>query len=102
MIKGAFAALLLVVVTVAAAVWYRHDARSALPPLRTAAVERGDLLFAIDATGTVEPEEVVDAGAQVAGKINSLGADPRSTSATIDYGSPVNVGTVLAHIDDAL
>ena len=39
---------------------------------------------------------------QVAGKIQSLGVDPRDAGKTIDYGSPVNVGTVLAQIDDAL
>ena len=65
-------------------------------------VERGDLEFTIDATGTVEPEEVVDVGAQVAGKIESLGTDPRHPTRTIDYGSPVEVGTVLARIDDSL
>ena len=60
-----------------------------LPPLRTVAVERGDLQFTIDATGTVQAEEVVDVGAQVAGKIQSLGVDPRDAKRTIDYGSPV-------------
>ena len=35
-------------------------------------------------------------------KIQSLGVDPRDAKRTIDYGSPVNVGTVLARIDDSL
>ena len=61
----------------------------------------------IIATGTIEPEEVVDVGAQVAGRIVSFGDDPRSKTdpsykdKTIDYGSPVEEGTVLARIDDA-
>jgi len=38
---------------------------------RTAAVERGNLIVTISATGTVEPEEVIDVGAQVAGQILS-------------------------------
>jgi HlyD family secretion protein len=42
---------------------------------RTAPVERGDLLSTISATGTVEPEEVVDVGAQVMGRIRDLGVD---------------------------
>ena len=79
-----------------------RDTDTQLPPLRTAEVVRGDLEFTIDATGTVEPEEVVDVGAQVAGKIESLGTDPRHPERTIDYGSPVEVGTVLARIDDSL
>ena len=35
--------------------------------LRTVPVKRGDLRATIDATGTMEPEEVVDVGAQGAG-----------------------------------
>lgn len=78
--------------------------RSAPPPaaFRTAPVKRGDLLVTINATGTVEPEEVVDVGAQVAGKIEFFGQDPGGNGKTIDYGSEVDEGTVLAHIDDSL
>ena len=38
----------------------------------------------INATGTVEPEEVVDVGAQVAGRIVEFGKDTQ-TGKTIDY-----------------
>jgi HlyD family secretion protein len=102
MIKTIFGTLVLVALSGAAAWWYRHDSADALPALRTVPIERSDLQFTVEATGTLEPEEVVDVGAQVAGKIQSLGADPRDASKTIDYGSPVSVGTVLARIDDAL
>jgi len=67
---------------------------------RTTAVTRGDLLATISATGTVEPEEVVDIGAQVAGRIVSFGKDKNGK--TVDYGSVVEAGTVLAQIDDAI
>jgi HlyD family secretion protein len=67
---------------------------------RTVPVERGDLLATISATGTVEPEEVIDVGAQVAGKIVAFGKDKHGK--TVDYGSVVEKGTVLARIDDAL
>jgi HlyD family secretion protein len=67
---------------------------------RTVPVKLGDLMATISATGTVEPEEVVDIGAQVAGKIVSFGADKNGK--TVDYGSVVEKGTVLARIDDAL
>jgi HlyD family secretion protein len=78
--------------------WYRnhHNGNS----FQTAAVTRGDLLATISATGTVEPEEVVDIGSQVAGKIVSFGKD--RDGKTVDYGSYVNAGTILAQIDDAL
>ncbi len=67
---------------------------------RTVAVERGDLQAVISATGTVEPEEVVDVGAQVAGKIVSFGKD--KSGRQIDYGSEIEQGTILAQIDDSL
>jgi len=67
---------------------------------RTATVGRGDVVATINATGTVEPEEVVDVGAQVAGQISSFGTD--KSGKPIDYGSTVEEGTVLAKIDDAV
>ncbi len=63
-------------------------------------VTRGDLLSTINATGTLEPEEVIDVGAQVAGQITSFGKDENGKP--IDYGSAVKAGTVLAQIDPAL
>jgi HlyD family secretion protein len=80
--------------------WYfqRVDAETA--SFRTVRVTRGDLLVAISATGTVEPEEVVDVGAQVAGQILSFGKD--ANGKTVDYGSVVEEGTILAKIDDSL
>ena len=48
------------------------------------------MLPTIEATGTVEPEQVVDIGSQVNGLITELKAD---------YGSNVEKDTVLAQID---
>ncbi len=67
---------------------------------RSIPVKRGDLVATIGATGTVEPEEVIDVGAQVAGRILSFGKD--LAGKPIDYGSAVGEGTILAQIDDAL
>jgi HlyD family secretion protein len=67
---------------------------------RTVPVKQGDLMATISATGTVEPEEVVDIGAQVAGKIVTFGKDKNGK--VVDYGSVVEAGMVLAQIDDAL
>jgi HlyD family secretion protein len=63
-------------------------------------VKKGDLAITINATGTLEPEEVIDVGAQVAGRISSFGKDKKGK--TIDYGSAVEAGTILARIDDSL
>jgi HlyD family secretion protein len=67
---------------------------------RTAIVKRGDLVATINATGTIEPVEVVDVGAQVEGQITSFGEDKNGK--TIDYGSVVEEGTVLAKIDESV
>jgi HlyD family secretion protein len=82
--------------------WYYHNADNRSTSFRTVTVERGDLLTTINATGTIEPEEVIDVGAQVAGQIISFGSDPRGNGKTIDYGSPVEKDTVLARIDESV
>jgi len=81
-------------------VWSLGHKNGAETALRTAPVQRRDLMATISATGTVEPEEVVDVGAQVAGQISAFGKDKNGKS--IDWGSAVEQGTVLAQIDDAL
>jgi HlyD family secretion protein len=95
--------IIITVVVVAAALMFmgllqRGDRNRAT--FRTVPVKRGDLLATISATGTVEPEEVIDVGAQVAGRILAFGKDKSGKS--VDYGSVVEAGTVLARIDDAL
>src|SRR5262245_47958790 len=72
---------------------------ASVPRFRTAAVERGDVVQAIEATGTVQPEEVVDIGARVTGQILSFGT--AADGQPVDYGSQVKAGQVLARIDDA-
>src|SRR5437879_1377654 len=67
---------------------------------KTALLRRGDLEATSSANGTIEPVEVVDVGAQVAGLIRSFGTD-RSGKA-IDYGSIVEEGSILAQIDDSV
>lgn len=78
-----------------------QSASSESPVYRTAKLQRKDVVVSISASGTIEPEEIVDVGAQVAGKITAFGVESGSEK-TIDYGSPVEPGTVLAHIDDDL
>ena len=80
--------------------WYFKRGNAQTASYRTEQATRGDLLVSIRATGTVEPEEVVDVGAQVAGQILSFGKD--ANGKTVDYGSPVQAETVLAKIDDSL
>jgi HlyD family secretion protein len=80
--------------------WLFRSKGNGEPTLQTVPVKRGDLVPTISATGTVEPEQVVDVGAQVAGIIVAFGKDKFGNK--IDYGSAVEKGTVLAKIDDSL
>ncbi len=82
--------------------WYWTDQRGQSVTYRTVTITRGDLCSTINATGTLEPEEVVDVGAQVAGLIESFGTDPRNASKVVTYGTHVEKGTVLARLDSAL
>lgn len=65
----------------------------------TASVRKGNLSATVSVTGTVEPRNVVDVGAQVSGTIVKFGTDANGHQ--VDYDSPVNKGTVLAIIDPA-
>src|SRR5208337_2637809 len=85
---------------VGGSIWWLSTKRNRGLIFRTVTVKRGDLEATISATGTVEPEEVVDVGAQVSGIISSFGKDRHGKM--IDYGSPVEEGTVLARVDDSL
>jgi len=66
---------------------------------RTVPVERGDLLSTISATGTLQAEEVIDIGAQVAGRIEGFGPDPDRPGKTVDFNSVVHKDMLLAVID---
>ncbi len=94
--------LILLGIAVTAVVVWRvfHKQEVALPDLQTVATKRGDVFASISATGTLEPEEVVDIGAQVTGQILSFGND--SAAKSVDYGSEVEAGALLAKIDDSL
>jgi HlyD family secretion protein len=80
--------------------WWWHERDGNQLSFRTAVVKRGDVAATISATGTLEPVEVVDVGAQVAGQISSFGTD--TDGKTIDYRSVVEEGAVLATIDDSV
>ncbi|HWX20705.1 MAG TPA: HlyD family efflux transporter periplasmic adaptor subunit [Candidatus Binatia bacterium] len=80
--------------------WTWHARNGHKVMFNTAVVRHGELVATISATGTIEPVEVVDVGAQVAGLIKAFGKD--KSGHTIDYGSIVEEGTVLANIDDSV
>ena len=98
--KKALIALIAVLLLGSLVAWQLTRSQENSLAYRTAELKRGDLVVTINATGTVEPEEVIDVGAQVAGRIVSFGKDAKDK--TVDYGSLVEAGTVLARIDDSL
>src|SRR5205814_4994742 len=55
--------------------WYVHRGNGSAGQFRVVELRRGDLLATISATGTIQPEDVVDVGAQVAGTIEKFGID---------------------------
>lgn len=85
----------------AASLWFWSTDWEDKPRFRHLAVERGELLIAISATGTVEPEEVIDVGAQIIGRIKQFGPDLEKPGKTIDFGSHVKAGAVLGQLDDS-
>ena len=82
--------------------WSRTQNVSNVPKWATTKVEHGNIDLTIRSTGTIEPQEVVDVGAQVVGMVKDFGEDKSQPSGQIYWGSKVEKETVLAHIDDAV
>jgi HlyD family secretion protein len=94
--------------------WYWLSQAASGTTFRFEEVGRGRLVATVGATGTLQPREVVDVGAQVAGRIVSIGKDPYTQSGIVDWGSEVQgpefdkdgkevkPGSLLAQIDDSL
>src|SRR5215213_10160497 len=97
--RGLFLLVAVAIVGVAGA-WLMRRGNGGDTSFRTAPVSRGDIIVTIGSTGTVEPEEVVDVGAQVAGQISGFGKDADGNQ--VDHGSRVKADGLLAQIDDAL
>jgi len=68
----------------------RARSKPSAPRYRTAAVERGDVIATVSATGTVKPLVQVEVGSQVSGTLNKL---------YVDYNSKVRAGQVLCTIE---
>jgi HlyD family secretion protein len=93
---------LVVLIAAGATYWFLNRESKAAGGFETATVDKGDVQVTITSTGTVEPQEAVDVGAQVAGLILAFGPDPHDPTKVVDYDTQVDVGTVLAKIDTSL
>lgn len=83
----------LIVLVLAAGYWgwqKFYGTKNVLETYQVAEVQRGDIQDLVTATGTVQPLEYVDVGAQVSGQLKKL---------HIEVGSVVKEGDLLAEID---
>jgi HlyD family secretion protein len=105
--KKVLVLLVLLGATGAAGAWWTGLlGRSQGPSFRTVKVKRGDIQATVSATGTLEPQEVVDVSAQITGQILDLGYDPKDPEKDprkrrrVEWGTEVEEGTLLAQLDD--
>lgn len=82
----------ILIITIAAGVWFFFG-RAPKVSYKTVPLEKGSVVAAISATGTVNPVTTVQVGSQVSGTIQKL---------LVDYNSRVKKGQVIAEIDPAL
>jgi HlyD family secretion protein len=88
------ARLVIVGVSVLGGLWLLAFSRRSMEPVYlTASVERGSVIDAVGATGTLEAVTTVQVGSQVSGTIQSLQAD---------FNSAVRKGQVIARLDPSL
>lgn len=86
--------LVAAVAVVAALGWHFWKGEDTAAVTRaTAVVELGDIENLVTATGTLQPRDYVDVGAQVSGQLKTL---------VVDVGSEVKQGDLLAEIDATL
>lgn len=78
---------------IAAALWLAFGRRAQAPRYVTTALERGDVVETVGATGALQAVTTVLVGSQVSGTIQSLGAD---------FNSVVKKGQVIARLDPSL
>ncbi len=90
-----------VLALIGAGVWWwmgREKPEAQRIAYKTSAVSQGMVVKSIRATGTIEPEDLIDIGAQVTGQIMAFGKDTAGNE--VDYCSEVKKGQLLARIDD--
>jgi len=78
------------VLGVAGAAYWMYAGKPVQPAFRLAKLERGALVAAVSATGTLNPVVSVQVGSQVSGQIKEI---------FVDYNSVVKQGDVIARID---
>ena len=70
------------IASLAATYYYTRDVEAEAPAFTTAAVSRGDVIWTVDATGTLESVTTVQVGSQISGTISALHAEAPTAEAT--------------------
>lgn len=81
-----------------AAWWWMRPEAAPQVAYKTRQVTQGRVTQTIRSTGTIEPEDLIDIGAQITGQIMAFGKDAEGNE--VDYCSVVRKGQLLARIDD--
>src|SRR6267378_6232953 len=84
--------LLIAGVIIVAGTWFFKRGKNDAVQYQSMAVDRGEVIQTVTATGTLNPVVNVTVGSQVSGRINSL---------YVDFNSQVTNGQVIAEIDPA-
>lgn len=71
-------------------IWRLFLASADAPSVLTAEITRGNLEQTVEATGTLEPKELISVGAQVSGRLETL---------NVELGQTVRKGQLIAQID---
>jgi HlyD family secretion protein len=88
--RPGFILLLLLVLGAAGAYAWHWREESRKPRYETAAVRRGDLTVRVTATGTLQPVNAVEVGAEISGLVREV---------KVDFNDRVKAGAPLAEID---
>lgn len=88
------AAIAVIIAVTAFSLWKDISSkRNAVSARATAQVQRGNIEVLVSATGTLQPLDYVDVGAQVSGQLTKI---------HVEVGSEVKTGELLAEIDPTL
>lgn len=91
--KKALVAALVAAALAGGGYYYYTSEKKSSVTYRTAPVERGEIIYAVSASGTINPVSTVQVGSQVSGTIAKI---------LVDFNSPVSKGQVIARIDPRL
>jgi HlyD family secretion protein len=80
-------------------VWGYYNTTTHAVSFRTEKAFKGPLVATVSSTGTIEPEDVIDIGAQIAGQVIRFGPDLESTRKALDLGAVIGGPAARASVE---